>query len=148
MSYRKECVLLGWWNILQMSNISIWSNMWNSSEFSLLTFFLDDLSIGDSGVFGSPTITVLGSICVFKFITVFLMYLDVPTFGTCMLKTDELSFHIIWSDLHCLFWLIIVWSLLCQCSYSCQFMESICLENLLSHFHSKPFFFFNEMSLL
>jgi hypothetical protein len=35
-------------------------------------FCLDDLSIGDSGVFRSQTIIVLGSICAFKSISAFL----------------------------------------------------------------------------
>jgi hypothetical protein len=51
--------------------MSIWSNMCSSCEVSLLIFYLDDLSIGDSGVFRSPTITVLGSICALRFINFF-----------------------------------------------------------------------------
>jgi hypothetical protein len=51
--------------------MTIWSNVWSSSEVSLLIFCLDDLSIGHSGVFQAPTITVLASICAFGAIRVF-----------------------------------------------------------------------------
>jgi hypothetical protein len=53
-----------------------------SSRISLLSFCLDDLSIGDQGVLKFPTITVLESICVFKSISVCLMKLGALTLGT------------------------------------------------------------------
>jgi hypothetical protein len=38
--------------------MSIWSNVKSTSEVPLLVFCLDELSVGDSGVFSSPTITL------------------------------------------------------------------------------------------
>jgi hypothetical protein len=70
--------------------MSIWSNVWSSSEVSLLLFCVDELSTGDSGVF---TITALASICAVRAIRVFyfLMYVGVPMFGACMLRFDIFS---------------------------------------------------------
>jgi hypothetical protein len=59
LSYRKEYKFPGCWVAYSMS---IWSNVWSYSEVSLLIFCLDDLSIGDSGIFRPPTITMLVSI--------------------------------------------------------------------------------------
>jgi hypothetical protein len=74
MSCKKECVFPGCWvEYLQISTMSLWSNVWRSSEVSLLIFCLDYLSIGDSEVFRSPTITVLVFICAFKAIRVFFL---------------------------------------------------------------------------
>jgi hypothetical protein len=69
--------------------MSIWSNVWSSSEVYLLIFCLVDLSIGDSVLFKSPTIMVSGSICALSAIRVFfLTWLGVPVFGAFMLRTD------------------------------------------------------------
>jgi hypothetical protein len=43
---------------------------------------MNDLSIGESRVFKSPTVIVLGSICAFKSSSFYLMKLAVPTLGT------------------------------------------------------------------
>jgi hypothetical protein len=51
----------------------IWYNVWSISEVSLLIFCLDDLSLGDSGAFRSPTITVLAFICVLRALDIFLI---------------------------------------------------------------------------
>jgi hypothetical protein len=61
------------WNTL--STISIWSNVCSSYKISLFFFSLDDLSIDDSGVFRSLTITVLVSICALRTIAI-LFYVD------------------------------------------------------------------------
>jgi hypothetical protein len=76
-----NCFVVGW-NILQTSVRSLWSMASFSSRISLLSFCLDDLSIGDQGVLKFPTITVLESICVFKSISVCLMKLGALTLGT------------------------------------------------------------------
>jgi hypothetical protein len=49
--------------------------------FFLLTFCLDDLSFGDNGWLKSPTTTVLGFICDFKYLSVCLMKLGALTLG-------------------------------------------------------------------
>jgi hypothetical protein len=50
-----------------------------SSKISLLTFCLEDLSIGDRGVLNSPTTTVMESTCAFKSLSVCLMKLGALT---------------------------------------------------------------------
>jgi hypothetical protein len=57
------------------------------SRISLLTFFLDDLSIGDRGVLKFPTVTVLESVCAFKSFRVCLMKLGALTLGAYRLVT-------------------------------------------------------------
>jgi hypothetical protein len=75
MSSRKECVLSICWvkYSVVVSHVYLVECVFCSSEVSLLIFCLDDLSIGDSQVFRSPTITVLVSICALRAIRVFLM---------------------------------------------------------------------------
>ena len=54
---------------------SISSRVWLSDTISLLIFYLEDLSIFDSGVLKSPTIIVLLSISFLKSSKIFFMYL-------------------------------------------------------------------------
>jgi hypothetical protein len=68
MNCRKVCVLssFGVKYSIDINHVYLVQCVWNSSELSLLIFCLDDLSIGDNGVFRSPTVTVLASICVLR----------------------------------------------------------------------------------
>ena len=50
-------------NTLYVSIRYIWFMVFFRSEASLLTFCLEDQSIGVRGVFNSPSIIVLGSMC-------------------------------------------------------------------------------------
>jgi hypothetical protein len=52
----------------------------------LLVFCLNDLSVGDIGLFMSPTITVLESIYALRAIRVFLMWMDIPVFDEYLLR--------------------------------------------------------------
>ena len=52
----------------------IWSDVSFTVYISLLIFCLDDLSIGITGVFNSPTITVLLLISLFMAINICLIY--------------------------------------------------------------------------
>jgi hypothetical protein len=65
-----------------------------NSSISLLSFHLDDQSIGDRGVLKSPTTTVLGTICDFKFFSVCLMKLGALTLGACKLIIVTSSLYI------------------------------------------------------
>ena len=47
------------WKVLKVSIRFIWSNVSFKASVSLSILFFDDLSIGVSGMFTSPTITVL-----------------------------------------------------------------------------------------
>ena len=62
------------WNVLYVSIQSIWSSVSVKTCVSLLTFFLDDLPIGVSGVLKSPTITVLLSISPFTAVRICVMH--------------------------------------------------------------------------
>ena len=53
------------WNVLKISMRSISSNVSFKTCVSLLIFYFDDMSIGVSGVFKSPTIIVFLSISPF-----------------------------------------------------------------------------------
>ena len=55
-----------------------------SDTISLLIYCLEDLSIFDSGVLKSPTITVLLSISFLKSSKIFFMYLGAPMLGAYM----------------------------------------------------------------
>ena len=70
------------WNVLYVSIKSIWSSVSFKTCVSLLTFFLDDLSIGVSGVLKSPTIIVLLSISPFMAVKICLMHWGALMFGT------------------------------------------------------------------
>jgi hypothetical protein len=87
MSYRKECESLSCW-VKYLSTISIWSNVCSSYKISLFFFSVDYLSVDDSGVFRSPTITVLLSMCALRAITVFFYVGGAPVLGSHMLRTD------------------------------------------------------------
>ena len=52
----------------------IWSDVSFTVYISLLIFCLDDLSIGITGVFNSPTITVLLLISLFMAVSISFMY--------------------------------------------------------------------------
>ena len=52
-----------------------------SSLISLLSFCLVDLSIGESGVLKSPTISVWGLMCNLSFSNVSFTYVDALVFG-------------------------------------------------------------------
>jgi hypothetical protein len=101
-------VVVGW-----NTTMSIWFNAWGSSEVSSLIFYLNDPSIGDSGVFRPPTITVLVSIYTLRAISIFcFFYVDGCPCVWCInvkdwliVPLDELFLSLIWNDLHCLFWL-------------------------------------------
>jgi hypothetical protein len=82
---------------------SIWSVVLFSSRISLLTFCLEDLSIGDRVVLRSPTISVLEFIYVFKSFRVCLMKLGALTLGAYGLII-VISFGV--------FPLLLVWSVL------------------------------------
>ena len=58
------------WNVLKISIRSISSNVSFKTCVSLLIFCFDDLSIGGSGMFKSPTIIVLLSISPFMSVSV------------------------------------------------------------------------------
>ena len=58
---------------------------WFNVTISLLIFCLEDLSIFDSGVLKSPSISVLLSISFFKSSKIFLIYLGAPMLGAYML---------------------------------------------------------------
>ena len=62
------------WNVLKISMRSISSNVSFKTCVSLLIFCFDDLSIGVSGLFKSPTIIVLLSVSPFVSVSVCLMY--------------------------------------------------------------------------
>jgi hypothetical protein len=64
-----------------------------NSELSLI-FYLDDLSIGDSGVLKFPVIIVFGSIGDYKSRTICLMKLVVPAFGVHILIFGVCSYFI------------------------------------------------------
>ena len=66
---------------LYISVKSISSRVLLSDTISLLIFFLEDLSIFDSGVLKSPTIIVLLSISFLKSSKIFFMYLGAPMLG-------------------------------------------------------------------
>jgi hypothetical protein len=63
------CLVVGW-HTVDIITMSICPSVCSSSLVSLLIFCLEDLSIGDSRVFRSPTITVLVSVCVLRAIRV------------------------------------------------------------------------------
>ena len=60
-------VVLGW-NVLNISEMSIWSSVSFKTFVSLLIFCLDDLSVSVKGVLKSPTIIVLLLMCFFDFV--------------------------------------------------------------------------------
>jgi hypothetical protein len=53
----------------------------NSRVSLLIFFYLDYLSIGDEVLLTFSTSTILGSVYVFKYSSVCLMKLDIPTLG-------------------------------------------------------------------
>ena len=69
------------WKAVHISVKSISSRLLLSDTISLLIFFLEDLSIFDSGVLKSPTIIVLLSISFLKSSKIFFMYLGAPVLG-------------------------------------------------------------------
>lgn len=58
--------------------------MSSNANFSLFTFCLDKLSIGESRISKSPTITELGLICDLTSTSTCFMKLDAPVFGVCI----------------------------------------------------------------
>ena len=68
------------WKVLYILIKSIWSNVLFSSTICLLIFCLQDLSIVDSGVLKSPTISVLLSISFLKS-KIFFIYLGASMLG-------------------------------------------------------------------
>ena len=69
------------WNVLKISMRSISSNVSLKTFVSLLTFCFDDMSIGVSGVWKSPIITMLLSVSPFMSVSVCLMYWGAPMLG-------------------------------------------------------------------
>jgi hypothetical protein len=79
---RRMCIVLLQDGILYIY-LSVPLDLWCHSilEFVFWFFCLDDLSLGDRGVLQSPTTTVLGPISVFKYSSICLMKLRIPTLG-------------------------------------------------------------------
>jgi hypothetical protein len=108
----------------------------------LLIFWLDDLSLCYSGISKSPLLLCWGLSVILcavvlilqNWVCWYLVHKCLPLLYS-LVGLLPLS---IWSDLWCLFWLILVWSLLYWIwnSYSCLIWGSICLEYIFlsSHF--------------
>ena len=78
----KECIFtsLGW-KVLYVSIKCIWSRVLLNVTISFLILCLEDLSIVESGVFKSPTMSVMLSIPFLKSSKIFLLHLDSPMLG-------------------------------------------------------------------
>ena len=72
----------------------IWSNVSFTACISLLIFCLDDLSIGITGVFKSPTITVLLLISLFMAIIIYLIYWGASMLGAYIFMILKFSYWI------------------------------------------------------
>jgi hypothetical protein len=139
-----------------MSTMSIWSNMCSSCEVSLFIFCLDNLCVGNIGVFSSPTITVLVSICALMAIRIFfLMLMNVPVFRAYMLRIDISSWWIVpFLNIKCpSFSLLIDFSLNSVLSYM-SIATPACLwgpfawKNFVHLLTLNQYLFFSEINLL
>ena len=83
------------WKLLYILVRSIWSRALFSATISLLIICLEDLSILDSRVLKSPTISVLLSISFLKFSKIFLIYLGAPMLGAYILTMFMSSWWIL-----------------------------------------------------
>jgi hypothetical protein len=121
----------------------------------LYLFFVWNLSIGDGGILGYPTNTVLEFIYVFRSFRVWLMKLGALTLGTyrliivtsfwCIYPFFSMSVLLISFD-QCRFEVYFVWGKYC---YPCLFLGKFCLVNLFPAFHSQPVLIsVNEVGLL
>lgn len=104
----------------------------NSKVFALI-FCLGDLSIGDSRVWNSPTIIVLGSICPLITKNHFIYETACRDIQCrCLLFLPHLDGLFLLSiERHCPFWLILVWSVFCpdtKYNKTCLLSGSICLK--------------------
>ena len=98
-----ECSICAWRKYILLSdgmpykykNIKfIWSDVSCTVYISLLIFCLDDLSIGITGVFNSPTITVLLLISLFMAINICLKYWGALMFGAYIFTILKFSYWI------------------------------------------------------
>ena len=74
------------WNVLCISIMSSWCNVSFKACFSLLIFYLDDLSIGESGVLKYPTITGLLLISPFMAVNICFFVLSCSCVGCIIFK--------------------------------------------------------------
>jgi hypothetical protein len=90
---------------------------------SFLVYFFYHISISDRGVLKSPTTTMLGSICIFKISSVYLLKLDALTLSAYKLMFVISSWLLfLWSELFLsLLSNLGLKSTLSKCCYSCLF---------------------------
>ena len=100
------------WNILQILIRSKWSNVSFKTYVSLLILYLDNLSIGVSGILKSPTITVLLLLLITPLIRICLMYYGAPILGAYVFIIAISFFGFIFlslcSILLCVFFFVVV----------------------------------------
>jgi hypothetical protein len=112
-----------------LSPFDVWSGL-------LIFFCPDDLSIEESGVLKSHTITVSGSICLFMSSSVF-MKMRGPTLGAHIFTIISCS------------WLIvpfIIWYTWYEYSWSCLLSDFLCLECHILSFHFQSVYFVGKVT--
>ena len=120
----------------------IWSRTLFNATISLLIFCWEDLSIFDSGVLKSPTITVLLSISFLKSSKIFFMYLGAAMLGAYIFTMFMSSWWILplsimkWPS-GSLFMALYLKSILSDMNIATPgfFFLSVCLENLFPTLH-------------
>ena len=141
MHFKRMCILLLWGESFYMGQLSPFALGHCSGLISLLIFRLEGLSIFDSGVLKSPSISVLLSIIFLMSSKIFLIYLGAPMLGVYMFTIFMSSWWILplsimkWpSESLCMAFCFEVYFVRYKYCYCSFFSLSVCLEYFFQPF--------------